>query len=122
MLARASAVLGSTLLVVALVPLVPLFASVASCGRAVEPTNRTLDGCVRSCTVRASRQCSLPECERGCELILDRILEKESDNVLACVARTQRRCSDVVWADCATRIGVHADGGPPVTPPLPDEE
>ena len=41
---------------------------------------------------------------------------------MACVARTPRRCSDVVWADCAAKIGVHADGGPPVALPLPDEE
>ena len=41
--------------------------------------------------------------------------------VIACVARNPRRCTDVVWADCAARIGPHADGGPPAPPPPPDE-
>lgn len=116
MLARAAVVLPLALAGVMLVP------SLGGCGRVLEPENRPVDGCVRSCRARASRQCSQSECERGCEFILDRILEKESDNVIACVARTPRRCSDVVWADCATRIGIHADGGPPVAPPLPEEE
>jgi hypothetical protein len=92
----------------------------AGCGRPIEPANRTLDTCVRTCRQRAERQCSLSECERGCEFVLDRIIEKESDNVIACVARHARRCTDVVWADCAARIGAHADGGPPA--PLPPKE
>ena len=116
MLARAAAVLLLALAGVALVP------SLGGCGRVLEPENRPLDGCRRSCNARLSRNCSDAECARGCEFILDRILEKESDNVLACVGRTPRRCSDVVWADCAVRVGVHADGGPPVAPPLPEED
>ena len=116
MLARAAVLLSFALVGVSLVP------SLTGCGRVVEPENRTVAPCVRSCQTRASRQCSLSECERGCEFILDRIVEKESENVVACVARTPRRCSDVVWADCAAKIGVHADGGPPVALPLPDEE
>ena len=92
------------------------------CGRAVEPANRTVDKCVDTCVKRASRECSEGECRRGCEFILDRILEKEGDNVLACVARAPRRCTDVVWADCAARIGIHADGGPPAPLPPVDEE
>jgi hypothetical protein len=92
------------------------------CGRAVEPANRTVDRCVATCAKRASRQCSEDECRRGCEFILDRILEKEGDNVVACVSRAPRRCTDVVWADCAARIGVHADGGPPAPPPPSDED
>lgn len=101
---------------------VAVLAPMAGCGRALEPANRPVDGCVRSCQRRASRQCSLAECERGCEFIIDRIVEKEGDNVLACVARNQRRCSDVVWADCAARVGVHADGGPPPPPPPRDDD
>lgn len=116
MLARGAVVLVLALAGGALAP------SLGGCGRALEPENRPIDGCVRSCKARASQQCSESECYRGCEFILDRILEKESDNVLACIARTSRRCTDVVWADCATKIGVHADGGPPVAPPLPEEE
>ena len=116
MLARVVVVLLIGLSGVWLVP------SLAACGRVLEPANRPVDGCVRSCKARMSRQCSEAECERGCEFILDRILEKESDNVMACIARTPRRCSDVVWADCATRIGIHADGGPPEAPPPAEEE
>jgi hypothetical protein len=92
------------------------------CGRAVEPENRPIDKCTAICAKRASRQCSEDECRRGCEFILDRILEKEGDNVIACVARRPRRCTDVVWADCAAKIGVHADGGPPAPPPPADED
>jgi hypothetical protein len=96
---------------------------VAACGRATEPANKPIDGCVRACVARASRSCSEEECARGCEFSLDRILEKEQDSVVACVARTPRRCGDVVWADCAARIGVHADGGPPAPPSqLPEED
>lgn len=93
----------------------------AACGRALEPENKRVDTCVRSCEERLDRACSSSECRRGCEFILDRLVEKEQDNVLACVGRTSRRCSDVVWADCATRIGVHADGGPPAPPPPPED-
>jgi hypothetical protein len=92
------------------------------CGRAIEPENRPIDKCTASCAKRASRQCSEDECRRGCEFILDRIVEREGDNVVACVARTPRRCTDVVWADCASKIGVHADGGPPAPLPPADED
>jgi hypothetical protein len=115
-LARASVVLLLALAGVALLP------ALGGCGRVLDPSNKPVDGCVKRCTERASKHCSLAECERGCEFILDRILEKESDNVLACIARTSRRCTDVVWADCATKVGIHADGGPPEAPPLPEEE
>jgi hypothetical protein len=98
---------------------VVLFA--VACGRALEPANRTIDRCRHSCEQHASKQCSENECERGCEFILDRIVERESDKVVACVARGSRRCSDVVWADCAVRVGVHADGGPPPPPPPPED-
>lgn len=90
--------------------------------RAVEPTNRPVEACIRSCNARASRQCSEAECSRGCEFILDRLVERETDNVVACVARGSRRCTDVVWADCAARIGPHLDGGPPAPPPPLEEE
>ena len=97
-------------------------AGTGGCGRAVEPANRTVDRCVSSCVKRASRECSEDECRRGCEFILDRLLEKEGDNVIACVTRAPRRCTDVVWADCAAKIGVHADGGPPAPPGPVDED
>jgi hypothetical protein len=120
-LARAASALFLALgFVFALAPVT--LAPLLGCGRALEPANKPIDGCVRSCSAKASRQCSEAECRRGCEFILDRIVEKESENVLACIAHTSRRCTDVVWADCATRIGVHADGGPPAPPPPSEEE
>ena len=110
-----------SLVVVALAALV-LAPSLAGCGRALEPANKPVDACVKTCNERASRSCSDSECQRGCEFILDRLVEKEGNNVIACVARTPRRCTDVVWADCAARIGIHADGGPPPPPPPVDED
>ncbi|HVH41087.1 MAG TPA: hypothetical protein VM925_02055 [Labilithrix sp.] len=95
--------------------------SSVSC-RVLEPSNKPLDGCRRSCEAKAKRQCTDAQCERGCEMILDRIVEREGENVLACVAAGPRRCTDVVWADCAARVGAHADGGPPGPPPPPDED
>ena len=77
---------------------------------------------MQACTSRASRRCSDAECSRGCEFILDRLVEKEMNNGIACVVRTPRRCTDVVWADCAVHVGVHADGGPPAPPPPAEDE
>lgn len=94
---------------------------VISC-HALEPSNRPIDACRASCAKRASRSCSEAECARGCEFILDRLIEREMNNVLACVVRTPRRCTDEVWADCAARIGVHSDGGPPAPGAAPEEE
>lgn len=90
------------------------------CGQVLDPANKPIDTCVRACKARASRSCSDGECMRGCEFVLDRLVEREGENVIACVARTPRRCTDTVWADCAVKVGVHADGGPP--PPLPPQE
>lgn len=90
--------------------------------RALEPSNRPIDGCVASCEAKASRRCTAALCERGCEMILDRIVERESERVIACVANGTRRCTDVVWADCAARVGPHADGGPPGPMPPTEEE
>lgn len=90
--------------------------------RAVEPSNKPIEACRRTCEKKASRQCTDRECERGCEFILDRLVEREGDKVIECVASSQRRCTDVVWADCAVRIGPHADGGPPGPPPPVEEE
>lgn len=93
----------------------------ASC-RAVEPSNKPLDGCRKKCEAKAERQCTEQQCERGCEMILDRLVEREGERVIACVASSARRCTDVVWADCASRIGAHADGGPPGPPPPVEDE
>ena len=90
--------------------------------RVFEPSNKPLDACRRSCESKAKRQCTDAQCERGCEMILDRIIEREGANVIACVAASPRRCTDVVWADCAARVGPHADGGPPGPPPPVEED
>ena len=90
--------------------------------RVSEPANKPLDNCFKTCSEQAKQNCSEDECRRGCEFIMDRLVEREGKNVIACVARGARRCTDVVWADCATRVGVHADGGPPAPPGPSDDE
>ncbi len=95
--------------------------SSVSC-RVFEPSNKPIDACRRSCERRAKAQCTEALCERGCEFILDRLVEREGENVITCVASSPRRCTDVVWADCAAKIGPHADGGPPGPPPPPEED
>jgi len=89
--------------------------------RALDAPNHPVETCRRSCNAKASRQCSDGECERGCQFILDRLVEREGDRVVACVAKQDRRCGDPVWAHCAARIGPHLDGGPPAPPP-PDDD
>ena len=95
--------------------------SSASC-RVFEPSNKPIDACRRSCESKAKRQCTDNQCERGCEMILDRLVEREGENVIACVVASPRRCTDVVWADCAAHVGPHADGGPPAPPPPDDDD
>lgn len=99
-----------------------LLIGLANC-RALDPPNKPLDTCARACNDRAKRECSEDECERGCLFILDRLVEKQTDRVVACVAKGHRRCGDAVWADCAVRVGDHADGGPPApTEPKDDDD
>lgn len=112
---------GAASMIVLALGAVVLVPAAVGC-RAGTPSNRPIEACTRACTSRVARQCSEAECERGCELILDRLVEKEMDNVIACMARAPRRCTDVVWADCAARVGVHADGGPPAPPPPVEED
>ncbi len=86
--------------------------------RATDPPAKPEATCVKACGDRASVRCSDTDCRRGCRLALDRMLEKEGDRVIACVAgASNRRCDEFTWADCLARIGPHADGGPPA--PLP---
>lgn len=75
--------------------------------------------CAKVCEVHA-RQCSSHQCGRGCNLVLDRLAEREGNSVLACVAKAGAACDDHVWSGCATRVGPHADGGPPPPSPPPD--
>jgi hypothetical protein len=75
--------------------------------------------CAKACEVHA-QQCSSHQCGRGCNLVLDRLAQDEGNHVIDCVARAGRACDDHAWAACATRIGPHADGGPPAPPPPHD--
>jgi hypothetical protein len=92
-----------------------LGAALAACQ--VESPPRGLEAtCAKACEVRAS-QCTAHECRRGCNLVVDRLAENEGDVVLACISSAKASCDDGAWAHCATRIGPHADGGPPAPPP-----
>jgi hypothetical protein len=76
--------------------------------------------CFAACQERAGARCNDDQCARGCRFIIDRIVEREDPTVIACVASGKGPCGDETWADCAARIGVHVDGGPPVPAPLPE--
>jgi hypothetical protein len=80
-----------------------------------EPPGYPETGCNAQCNARASAFCSEDDCARGCRFVLDRLVEHEGPNVVACVSKSNPKdgCGDPVWADCAVRVGVHADGGPP---------
>ncbi|MGO9839413.1 MAG: hypothetical protein ACLP1X_34980 [Polyangiaceae bacterium] len=85
---------------------------------AESPPRGPEDTCAKACVTRAG-QCSAHECARGCNLVLDRLVEHEGGHVLACVARGQASgtpCDDKAWARCAALVGPHADGGPPAPP------
>lgn len=76
--------------------------------------------CFADCEARAKR-CADHECARGCRFVIDRIVEREDQRVVACVAAAST-CGDDTWAHCAVRVGVHADGGPPNPAPIrPDD-
>jgi hypothetical protein len=68
--------------------------------------------CAEACGSRAPR-CGEVACARGCNLVIDRLVEREGDKVIACVAGAGASCDDRTWARCAARIGPHVDGGPP---------
>lgn len=81
--------------------------------------------CADACETRA-KQCGELRCARGCNYVIDRLLENEGDRVLGCVAAAASSgagaCDDRTWARCATRVGPYADGGPPAPPPPKDFE
>ena len=82
------------------------------------PEAQCVDGC--RATVHA---CSDVQCVRECRFILDRLVEREGAQVLACVARAKGSCDEMTFADCAARSGPYANGGPaPPRPPSDDEE
>jgi hypothetical protein len=80
--------------------------------------------CEDKCTAKVASNCSSKQCARGCAFILDRIVEREDDNVLACVGKA-KGCDDPTWAECAVAVGVHASGAPPTNvqsiAPAPDK-
>ena len=89
-------------------------AAVLACG-ALTPAATPEQACLARC--RGPRSpCSAAECERGCGLALDKLVEGQGPTILACVARA-RRCDDPTWARCAVYTGRYADGGPPPPPP-----
>ncbi len=86
-----------------------------ACGCNVEsPPRGPEDTCAQACATRATG-CTRPQCARGCNLVLDRLVEHEGERVIACVAdsRSETTCDDRRWAHCAALVGPHADGGPP---------
>jgi hypothetical protein len=84
--------------------------------------------CAERCRARAGF-CTEKQCARGCRFVLDRLVEKEGEQVIACVVRLSSTvarsprgagvdpCGDPVFAECAVRSGPYADGGP--APPRP---
>jgi hypothetical protein len=91
-------------------------AAAAACG-SFAPANRPEARCHQACLSRAGAKCTEEACVRGCRFVLDRLIEREGDNVVGCVARNKGGCADPVWAECAARVGRLADGGPPGPPP-----
>ena len=77
--------------------------------------------CAKACETLVEN-CSASQCARGCNLVLDRLVEHEGGRVLECVSKAGLVCDDRAWARCATRIGSHADGGPAAPPPPSDVE
>ncbi len=53
--------------------------------------------------------------------MLDRDIEGLAGAVFACVAAAPS-CAERVFVGCAVRQGIHADGGPPVPAPIPDDD
>jgi hypothetical protein len=90
------------------------------CPAAAPPRGPEQD-CVEACASRA-HQCGEVQCARGCNLVIDRLVERQGEPVLACVAASTGACDDRAWARCATRVGPHADGGPPPPAEAPDPD
>ena len=95
--------------------LVALVLALAACTGAHSPPHPD-EACIATCAEKIPR-CDKTECERGCGLALDRLVEGEGAVVLSCVEQSRAACDDWLWADCAARVGPHKDGGPAA--PLP---
>jgi hypothetical protein len=96
------------------------FVCAAACN-AETPPRGPEDTCAKACETLVEN-CSASQCARGCNLVLDRLVEHEGGRVLACVSKAGTASDDRAWARCATRIGPHADGGPPAPLPPSDVE
>jgi hypothetical protein len=103
-----------------------VFAFAAACSvfvREVPVDHAPPTGVERSCVRECARRvpiCSESRCARGCNLVLDRLAEREGPRVVACMAARHGECDDWAWSRCAAWIGDHADGGPP--PPAPPSD
>ncbi len=97
------------------------------------PSNQPEAKCADACESRAAKRCDAKACARGCAFILDRIIENEHLGVIDCVGKRTGSatlpdsekdewrdgpCGDREWAECAVRVGIHADGGPAAPPPV----
>jgi hypothetical protein len=100
---------------------VPPIYDLAAPGHADVPAAGVETACADACLAHA-KSCSHRECVRGCNLVLDRLVERQGDAVVDCVARARPRCDDRAWARCAARIGPYADGGPPAPKPPSEDE
>lgn len=76
--------------------------------------------CRAACESRV-RACDDDGCERGCNFVLDRLIENQLEPIMACMGASAS-CEDARWSTCAVRLGVHADGGPPAPPPPPEDD
>lgn len=111
--------ISTAVLVLALAAVSTAF--VTGCPAAARPPH-PIEQCTELCTEKAKDACNETECARGCELVLDRLVEHEAPGIVACVSKSRRRCSDMAWAECGVLVGPHADGGPPPLPPPDDFE
>jgi hypothetical protein len=94
----------------------------ASGCRALDATNHVDLGCLDACRAELP-SCERVQCERGCTLMNDRIVERQTQTVLACMKKA-KTCSDPEFAACAARVGPFVDGGglqaPASAPPVPE--
>ena len=96
---------------------------VTSACRAPWPADGPQANCVQACARMQIPSCNEVACTRGCNLVSDRVVERQDAPVLACVqllANKHARCDERVWATCAPRVGPYLDGGPPAPIPPPD--
>jgi hypothetical protein len=92
--------------------------AVAACHTASPP--RTPEETCRAACESRVRACDDDGCERGCNFVLDRLIENQLEPIMACMGK-MNSCEDGRWAYCGARIGEHADGGPPAPPPPPED-